>query len=165
MDKELNKEKRMKMRFSLSSDQPAWKYIGDQEKYDKDLIFGMEVHNIDTDKYPYFVYVLTNKEDGMKYIGQKKTYNQIKKKKKESNWRYYRGSSPAVHNVIYEKGTDIFEREIVTFCTSAVFANYKETELICETKALLKPEEYYNSFLFSGRINRSSLIIAMYENR
>lgn len=74
-----------------------------------------------------FIYLITQKSTGRKYIGRKlltsaagkkKVGNRVKKQRKESDWRDYWSSSPDLKEYIKEHGTDDFTREILTFVTS-----------------------------------------------
>ena len=71
-----------------------------------------------------FVYLITNKSNGMKYIGKKNFYftktKQIKGKKKrvkvESDWHEYYGSNKTLVEHVTEYGADKFTREIIHLC-------------------------------------------------
>ena len=79
-----------------------------------------------------FVYIITNKLSGRKYIGKKlakfskttyktvKLKNGNKKKKKirskiDSDWQTYYGSSPNLTDDVVQLGTDNFTREILYY--------------------------------------------------
>lgn len=111
--------------------------------------------------YVGFVYLITNKTTGMKYIGQKrfkvvKRYQKNKKtkrKKVESDWSSYTGSN-AVLNEHVSEGHDL-QKEILHLCTGLGWMNYYETKEIIDRNAL-QDNNYYNEWI-RVRINRSHL--------
>lgn len=103
--------------------------------------------------YYGFVYCITEKETGKKYIGRKyftksKT-KQVKGKKKkirvESDWIDYYGSNKELLEEIEKKGKESFIREILRLCKTRSETNYFETWEIFNRHALLS-EQYYNSW-------------------
>jgi len=110
-----------------------------------------------------FVYEITNKATGRKYIG-KKILHSAKKKvvngknkryKVESDWQKYFGSSEEVKSDLKLFGKQNFERRIIEICFSKSHMSYSETKEIFMRDALLK-ESYYNSWL-TARINKKNL--------
>lgn len=112
-----------------------------------------------------FVYQITDKQNGMKYIGKKKLWTKRKKpplkgkKRKrivtdESDWKNYYGSSEEVKSLVEQYGENRFERKIIRLCYSLGEMSYWETYYQMINHVLLKPNEYYNSFV-GCRINRS----------
>ena len=104
---------------------------------------------------PYgFVYIITHKPSGKKYIGRKffsmagyKTVKGVKKKiRKESDWQKYYGSSPAIKKLLIDVGPDVFEREIVKLCYNRSSCSYYETKLIFEKDAILS-DQYINDWV------------------
>ena len=84
-----------------------------------------------------FVYCITNKIDGRKYIGKKffwrtKKLPPLKGRKNkrhvqvESDWRDYWGSCPALLRDIEALGKENFEREIIQVCDSKFDCAYRE---------------------------------------
>lgn len=118
----------------------TWFYKGQEYEYDENY-FG-------------FVYLITNKKNGKKYIGKKfltsagyKTVKGKRKKiRKESDWKDYYGSSTNLHKDIEEHGKENFHREILYLCRSRGECTYIETREIFARNALLK-ENYYNEFV------------------
>lgn len=101
-----------------------------------------------------FVYVITNRTSGKKYIGRKyftkAGYKTVKGKRKkirvDSDWRDYYGSSPALARAIEEEGKENFTREIVRICYNRSECSYYESKMILETDAILT-EAYYNEWI------------------
>ena len=110
-----------------------------------------------------FVYLITNKISGRKYIGKKlskfskttyktvKLKNGKKKRKKirgkiESDWRDYYGSSPSLKADIDTLGAQNFTREILYFCTSKAELSYIEAREQFERR-VLETDDYYNGII------------------
>ena len=110
-----------------------------------------------------FVYIITNKLNGKKYIGKKlakfskTTYKTIKlkngkkKRKKirgkiDSDWKDYYGSSPNLTEDISKLGTDNFIREILFYCKSKAECSYIEAREQF-TRKVLESDEYYNGHI------------------
>lgn len=110
-----------------------------------------------------FTYLITNLSTNKKYIGKKlftssKSYqknNKKKKKRVESNWKSYYGSSEDLKNDVAKYGKENFKREILRLCKSKSEANYYELREQMVQDVLLKPD-YYNSFV-GTRINKKHL--------
>ena len=79
------------------------------------------------DEYEGFVYLITNKTTGQKYVGKKLTKFKttkppLKGKKnkrrgtKESDWKTYYGSSDRLNADVAALGEDKFTREILYLC-------------------------------------------------
>ena len=110
------------------------------------------------EQYQGVVYVITELDTGMKYIGKKffwspKTLPLTKTRKKrvrtrvESDWREYFGSSKEVQLLVEQKGSCNFKRDILKLCKTKGECSYWEAKLQFEYDVLLKPDEYYNSFI------------------
>lgn len=107
-----------------------------------------------------FVYRITNKITGKKYIGRKYvTVNRRVKRKgskrrrvitKESNWREYIGSSNELIADIEELGKDKFTFEILAFGYSKGQVNYLE-EAVQYKYNVLFDDTYYNSSIGSRK--------------
>ena len=103
-----------------------------------------------------YVYLITNKTTGKKYIGRK--YFTKKRKPRggkrrvttESDWKKYYGSSPELKTDVSEFGKANFSREILSLHTTLGKTNYEETRQLfinnVLTEALDNGEPaYYNS--------------------
>ncbi len=111
-----------------------------------------------------FVYLITEKETGMKYIGKKLFWSHrklppLKGKKrkrkviKESDWQTYHGSSAKILEMLKENGTDKWHREILMLCTTKGELSYMEAKLQFDNDVLLR-DDYFNGII-SCRINQT----------
>ena len=107
-----------------------------------------------------FVYLITNKLTGRKYIGKKlakfskttyrvvKLKNGNKKRKKirskiESDWQLYYGSNDQLNRDILAQGADNFTREILFYCQSKAECSYIEAREQFNHR-VLESDDYYN---------------------
>lgn len=111
----------------------------------------------DIEPYEGFCYEITNKVNGKKYIGKKTFWNYRRtkpkkgkkngtRKKIESDWKSYWGSSKSLladYNVQQGKG---FSRRILLLCGSRWEMSYHEARIQFSREVLLKPE-YYNEYI------------------
>jgi hypothetical protein len=111
-----------------------------------------------------FVYIITEKDTGKKYIGKKffwkpktlpvtKTRKRKVKTKVQSDWKTYFGSSKEVKSLIEEKGEDNYERVILKICKSKGECSYWEAKLQFQYDVLLR-DDFYNELIMC-RINSS----------
>jgi len=111
----------------------------------------------DIGKWFGFVYRVTDKTDGRKYIGKKQFFNtktlpplkgQKKKRKKvtESDWVDYFGSNDVIKGLVISDGRDRFEREILKLCRSSSECTYYEAKMQFEYDVLLNPD-YFNDYI------------------
>ncbi len=107
--------------------------------------------------YIGFVYEITEKETGKKYIGKKlfmqtRTLKPLKGQKrkrkvvKESDWKTYHGSNAKIKELVEEKGTEGWHREILRLCSSKGELNYMEAKLQFDNDVLLR-DDYYNGII------------------
>ena len=107
-----------------------------------------------------FVYIITNKLSGRRYIGKKlskfskttykivKLKNGIKKRKKikskiDSDWQTYFGSNDQLNRDIQELGSDNFTRQILFYCRSKAECSYIEAREQFNHR-VLESDDWYN---------------------
>tara|TARA_B100000927_G_scaffold241598_1_gene203117 strand:- start:61 stop:465 length:405 start_codon:yes stop_codon:yes gene_type:complete len=109
------------------------------------------------DEFQGFVYMITEKDTGKKYIGKKffwkpkilpinKTRKRRVRTRAESDWRTYYGSSKEVQSLVESKGKDNYKREILKLCKTKGECSYYEAKLQFQYDVLLS-DEYYNEFI------------------
>lgn len=114
----------------------------------------------DIGDYFGFVYLITNKSNGRKYIGRKyfwsfrKPKGKKRKVKQESNWKKYWGSCNELKEDIKLLGKDKFTREILSLHKTQGKVNFEETRQLFYYKVLTESLDngeplYYNSQILS----------------
>ena len=109
------------------------------------------------DEYEGFVYLITNKKTGQKYIGKKlakfkTTKPPLKGKKnkrrgtKESDWKTYYGSSDRLNADVAALGADKFKREILYLCKGRGEMSYIEAREQFDRR-VLETDDYYNGII------------------
>ena len=104
-----------------------------------------------------FVYCITNRATGKKYIGKKffwskRTLPPLKGKTRKrkkivmSDWQDYYGSNEELKMLVEKNGKDVYHREILRLCKTKGECSYYEAKLQFETDVLLS-DEYYNEFI------------------
>ena len=118
----------------------------------------------DIDDYFGFVYRITNKQSGKKYIGRKyfwsfrKPPGKKRKVKQESDWQKYYGSCPELKEDIKLFGKGIFSRQILSLHETKGTCNFEETKQLFLNNVLSEALDdgspaYYNSNIL-GRYMR-----------
>ena len=107
-----------------------------------------------------FVYLITNKSNGRKYLGRKyfwsfrKPKGKTRKVKQESDWKKYYGSCPELKEDIKKYGKENFDREIISLHKTLGKVNYEETRQLFVNNVLIESLDtgepaYYNSNILS----------------
>lgn len=114
-------------------------------------------------EYQGFIYLITNKISGKKYIGKKnlvtpkiryktvtlKNGNKKRKKLKEfneSDWKDYYGSNKELLEDVEKHGKENFERKIIHYCKTKGEMTYWESYYQFVTHAILS-DDYYNTWI------------------
>lgn len=104
-----------------------------------------------------FIYEITNKVNGKKYIGKKQCLRRVKRKPlkgktrnridhKESDWKIYTSSSKELNEDIQKYGKENFEFRILKVCGSKWELGYEEIkEQIA--RDVLRRDDYYNGII------------------
>ena len=120
-------------------------------------VYNDKEFNETPEEFQGFVYMVTEKDTGKKYIGKKffwkpktlpitKTRKRRVRTRAESNWREYYGSSKEVQSLVESKGKDNYKREILRLCKTKGECSYYEAKLQFQYDVLLS-DEFYNEFI------------------
>jgi hypothetical protein len=104
-----------------------------------------------------FVYEITNKTSGKKYIGKKFFWSKVSKPPlkgktrrrrsiKESDWKTYYGSNKEIQEDVKTQGASNFERKILHLCVSKGECTYYECKYQFDN-AVLESDNYYNEWI------------------
>jgi hypothetical protein len=121
---------------------------------------GGSLSEIDLEEWIGFVYIIENKLNNRKYVGQKllwfattkykknpKTGKRKKiKGRKVSDWQTYYGSSEHLKADVAIMGADNFSRTILKFCKATGELTYEELKEQMYRK-VLESDEYYNGII------------------
>ena len=111
-----------------------------------------------------FVYLMTEVDTGLKYIGKKSFWSyrkqdvngRIKQIKVESDWKKYYSSNLDIMAKVKGGNGARFTREILHLAKTKGTASYLEAKEIFTRGCLEDPEGWYNAFL-EIRVNRGHL--------
>ena len=129
--------------------------------YENPWIFeGRAFLSEDIDDLYGFVYLITNKINGRKYIGRKyfwsfrKPPGKKRRVKKESDWKKYYGSCPELKEDIEQFGRQNFSRTILSLHKTPGKTNFEETRQLFAHGVLTESLDtggpaYYNSNILS----------------
>jgi hypothetical protein len=104
-----------------------------------------------------FIYEITNKVNGKKYIGKKQCVRKIRRKplkgktrnridQKESDWKTYTSSSKELNEDIQKYGKENFEFRILKVCGSKWELGYEEIKEQI-SRDVLRKDDYYNGII------------------
>lgn len=119
---------------------------------------GKEFTSDDIGENVGFVYIITDKETGKKYVGKKTVMSRRKlpplkgqKRRRtkivETDWKSYYGSNEEIKLLVESSGAERFHREILHLCKSKGEMSYLEMKEQVEREVLLRPDEYYNGII------------------
>ena len=120
-------------------------------------VYNDKEFNETPEEFQGFVYMVTEKDTGKKYIGKKffwkpkilpitKTRKRRVRTRAESDWREYYGSNKEVQSLVESKGKDNYKREILRLCRTKGECSYYEAKLQFQYDVLLS-DEFYNEFI------------------
>ncbi len=128
--------------------------------------YNQKEFNETPEEFQGFVYIITNINNGRKYVGKKnfwkpKILPKTKKRKRrvrtrvESDWRDYFGSNEELRILVEDKGSKNFKREIIRLCKTKGEMSYFEMKEQFERDVLFN-KDYYNEFI-GGKIHSKHL--------
>ena len=128
--------------------------------------YNQKEFNETPEEFQGFVYIITNINNGRKYVGKKnfwkpKILPKTKKRKRrvrtrvESDWRDYFGSNEELRVLVEDKGSKSFKREIIRLCKTKGEMSYFEMKEQFERDVLFN-KDYYNEFI-GGKIHSKHL--------
>jgi hypothetical protein len=124
-----------------------------KEYKNKWIINGIPFEDEDIKEYAGFVYLITDLENGMQYIGKKLLHSRRKNPKTGrsvttiSDYKTYYSSSLVIKSLVKIHGPERFARQILRLCHSIGECSYWEEKLQFQHNILLyrTKEQWYNS--------------------
>lgn len=116
-----------------------------------------KLYDTTPEDYQGFVYIITERDTGKKYLGKKNFWRPkiLPKNSKrarrvrtrvESDWKIYYGSSKEVQALVESKGQENYKREIIRLCKTKGEMSYFEAKAQFDNDVLLS-DEWYNEFI------------------
>tara|TARA_B100001057_G_scaffold53610_1_gene47591 strand:- start:968 stop:1525 length:558 start_codon:yes stop_codon:yes gene_type:complete len=155
-DKKISKNPHGRNQSQVQNQDRDRKKIGPVSTFMQWTYQGEQIDEI-PEEYEGFVYLITNKSTGQKYIGKKlakfkttkpplKGKKNKRRGKKESDWRDYWGSSDRLLADVAEIGEQNFTREILYLCKGRGEMSYIEAREQFDRRVLEK-DDYYNGII------------------
>jgi hypothetical protein len=91
-----------------------------------------------------FVYCITNTISLKRYIGRKQLWFRRGRKRYESDWKTYTGSSKELTKDVKKEGVGNFTFKILSFFSNKMMLRYAETSAIIDLRALENQDDWYN---------------------
>ena len=112
----------------------------------------------DIGEYFGFVYLITNKSNGRRYIGRKYFFSfrtpkgKKRKVKSESDWKNYYGSCPELKEDIIKFGRENFSRTILSLHKTKGKTNFEETRRLFNHNVLTEALDDGNPAWYNSNI-------------
>ena len=112
----------------------------------------------DIGDYFGFVYLITNKSNGRRYIGRKYLWQfrtpkgKKRKVKSESDWKNYYGSCPELKEDIIKFGRENFSRTILSLHKTKGKTNFGETSQLFKNDVLTESLDNGDPAFYNGNI-------------
>ena len=118
------------------------------------------------DGHESFVYLITNKVNGKRYVGFKKTVSVTTKQKNnrrykvrvESDWRSYWSSSNELHAAVEYYGRGNFLREILAFTVAKGVGKYYEAEEQFARGVMAENRDAYYNGIINLRLGQNAVL-------
>ena len=113
-----------------------------------------------------FVYLITNKVNGKRYVGFKKTISVVTRQKNkrrykvrvESDWRNYWSSSNELHTAVEYYGRGNFLREILAFTVAKGVGKYYEAEEQFARGVMANNRDAYYNGIINLRLGQNAVL-------